>query len=284
VEGTLRLREASKMSEDRDNIFGSRESHGKSRGSQRRGRGKNGPGRDSEASSRESQEHGRGSERLGYTPQHCRGSHPQDCEEISRLYVAGEMAGEEASSFEAHFAECDECREMVGEWKRLFSVLSGGVRFEPSTQFDVPVMAFVDRLVGGRQRQRVANRRFAWAAGLSFAAIMIVVAASMKSTLVLPSETARYFAMGTTWIVDAFGRGVEWFIFYLTNSLKLGEILIGVSQTMDPIWHSLRLAAGHVDTRLVVLEILLFMLSLFLLRGLVGTAHKGRCTHVGIIA
>jgi len=172
----------------------------------------------------------------------------------------------------------------VGEWKRLFSVLSSGVQFQPSPEFDAPVMAFVERLVGSRERERVASSRFAWAAGLSLAAVLVVVVTSLRGTLVLPAQTERYFAMGTTWIVDAFAKGVEWFIFYLTNSLKLGEILVEVTDTMDPIWSSLRLAVGHVDTRLVVLEILLFMLTILLLRGLVGTTQKGRCTHVGIIA
>jgi hypothetical protein len=83
-------------------------------------------------------------------------SRSSSCEEMSRLYAAGEMNPLEASEFEAHLAACDTCKKLIGEWGDLFSLLSSpaydAVRLEPSRDFDGPIMAFVKGLIRERQR------------------------------------------------------------------------------------------------------------------------------------
>lgn len=92
----------------------------------------------------------------------------ESCEELSRLYAAGEMSPAQAADFEAHLAGCDACKEQVREWEELFSILSSpaydGARLEPRPDFDKPVMAFVRNLIGERRRAAELAERAAAAA------------------------------------------------------------------------------------------------------------------------
>jgi hypothetical protein len=235
-------------------------------------------------------------------------SRSTSCEEMSRLYAAGEMSPAETSDFEAHLAGCDTCKKLIGEWKDLFSLLSrpayDAVHLEPSRDFDRPIMAFVkgfirerqraavggdraavlgDRAGAVSQRAEVARRGAIWV-GVAAVAAVLVIFSEMLSNFAAPSQgLARPYVLAITWIVGIFHKGFDWLVFNFVRGIKIGEIFVLVFEKLRPIWRGLEVAARQLDPQLVAMEVLLLMLSLVLLRGFLGTAPKGRCTNVGII-
>jgi len=279
------------------------------------------------------------------------------CEEMSRLYAAGEMSPAEVSEFEAHLAGCDTCKEIIGEWKGLFSLLScpvyDAVHLEPSRDFDRPVMAFVKGLIRERQRaeelagrtraindraalagqhasdladhaavvsQRaavlsdraavlagrapvasdvaglvsgiapaasrhaeVARRRAIWVGVAAVAAVLVIFSEMLSNFAAPPQGLARPYVLAITWVVSILHKSFDWLVFSFLRGIKIGEVFVLVFEKLQPIWNGLGVAARHLDPQLVVMEVLLFMLSLVLLKGFLGTAPKGRCTNVGII-
>jgi len=213
------------------------------------------------------------------------------CEEMSRLYSAHEMSLAEASIFEAHFAGCKACKELIAEWKELFSVLSSpaydAARPEPSSNFDRPIMGFVQDLIGERERaaraEATVRRRATWAGIAAVAAVLAIFSDMLSRLTVAGVEPERPYVIAITWIVGAFHKGFDWLIFSFMRGIKIGEVFIQIFEKLQPIWNGLGAAARQLDPQLVVMEVLLFMLSLVLLKGFLGTAPKGRCTNVGII-
>jgi hypothetical protein len=270
-------------------------------------------------------------------------SRSTSCEEMSRLYAAGEMSPAEASVFEAHLAGCDTCKELIGEWKGLFSLLScpvyDAVHLEPSRDFDRPIMAFVKGLIRERQRaeevagrarmidgrasdladhaalvsQRaavlagrspvasdvaglvsgiapvasrhaeVARRRAIWVGVAAAAAVLVIFSEMLSNFAAPPQGLARPYVLAITWVVSILHKSFDWLVFSFLRGIKIGEVFVLVFEKLQPIWNGLGVAARHLDPQLVVMEVLLFMLSLVLLKGFLGTAPKGRCTNVGII-
>ena len=284
-------------------------------------------------------------------------SRSTSCEEMSRLYTAGEMSPAETSVFEAHLAGCDTCKELIGEWKGLFSLLSSpvydAVHLEPSRDFDKPVLAFVKGLIRERQRaeelagrarviddraselagratfvsqrapvlsdraaelsQRaavlagrapvasdvaalvsgvapaasrqaeVARRGAIWVGVAAVAAVLVILSEMLSNFAVPPQGLTRPYVLAITWVVDILHKSFDWLIFSFLRGIKIGEVFVLVLEKLQPIWNGLGVAARHVDPQLVVMEVLLFTLSLVLLKGFLGTAPKGRCTNVGII-
>jgi len=242
----------------------------------------------------------------------------KSCEELSRLYAAGEMSSAQASDFEAHLSGCETCKKQVREWEELFSALSSPLydveRLEPRADFDKPVMAFVRNLIGERERAaaRVAEitkrapawdqaaasrapvpidasveagirRRAIWVGIAAIAAVLVIFSNMLSRFAPGSPEYGRPYVVAITWALDAFHKGFEWLVFNFLRSIKIGEVVVLVFEKMRPIWNSLGVAARQLDPQLVLVEVLLLMLSLVLLRGFLGAAPKGRCTNVGII-
>jgi ABC-type uncharacterized transport system permease subunit len=92
-----------------------------------------------------------------------------------------------------------------------------------------------------------------------------------------------------TRLVDVLGRGFDWLVFQFMRTIKIGEVFVEVGKALDPFWNSFRVAARNIDPQFVIIQLLLFMLSLVLLRAVVvaraamGTAQKGRCPNVEIM-
>ena len=237
------------------------------------------------------------------------------CEEMSRLYAAGEMSPVDVSEFEAHLAGCDTCKELIGEWKGLFSLLScpvyEAVHLEPSRDFDRPIMAFVKGLIREGQRAavlagrapvasdvaglvsgiapvasrhaEVARRRAIWVGVAAVAAVLVIFSEMLSNFAAPPQGLARPYVLAITWVVSILHKSFDWLVFSFLRGIKIGEVFVLVFEKLQPIWNGLGVAARHLDPQLVVMEVLLFMLSLVLLKGFLGTAPKGRCTNVGII-
>lgn len=216
------------------------------------------------------------------------------CEEMSRLYAAHELSPAEASKFEAHLAGCESCKECVSEWRELFSLLSSptysAVHLEPSRDFDKPVMAFVKTLISQRQRAaalarhaEIVRRRAIWVAVASIAVVLFIFSRILGSFAPSSHGLERPTELVITVIVGVLHKGFDWLVSSFMNGLKIGEIFVQLLEKLRPIFNALGVAARHLDPQLVVMEVLLFMLTLLLLKGLLGTAPKGRCTNVGII-
>jgi hypothetical protein len=260
------------------------------------------------------------------------------------------MSPVDVSEFEAHLAGCDTCKELIGEWKGLFSLLScpvyEAVHLEPSRDFDRPIMAFVKGLIKERQRaeelagrarvindrasdladhaavvsQRagvlsdraavlagrapvasdvaglvsgiaavasrhaeVARRRAIWVGVAAVTAVLVIFSEMLSNFAAPPEGLARPYVLAITWVVGIFHQSFDWLVFSFLRGIKIGEVFVLVFEKLQPIWKGLGVAARHLDPQLVVMEVLLFMLSLVLLKGFLGTAPKGRCTNVGII-
>ncbi|MCX5800226.1 MAG: zf-HC2 domain-containing protein [Candidatus Eisenbacteria bacterium] len=232
--------------------------------------------------------------------------HNKSCEEMSRLYAAREMSPAEALDFEAHLTECESCKNLLTEWKGLFSLLFEPIHdvrhLEPSRAFDRPIMAFVKGLVREREqtlRERasvddraalahqhadaVVRRRAIWVGVAAMAAVLAIFSDMLSTFAPVGPQPARPYVLAIAWLVDVFHTSFDWLVFSFMRGIKIGEIFVRVLEALRPIWNCLGVAARQVDPQLVVAEILLFMLSLVLLKGLLGTAPKGRCTNVGII-
>jgi hypothetical protein len=260
------------------------------------------------------------------------------------------MSPAEASVFEAHLAGCDTCKELIGEWKGLFSLLScpvyDAVHLEPSRDFDRPIMAFVKGLIRERRRAEevagrarvingraavvseralvlsdraaelsqhaavlagrapvasdvaglvsgiapaasrhaeVARRRAIWVGVAAVAAVLVIFSEMLSNFAAPPQGLARPYVLAITWVVGILHKSFDWLVFSFLRGIKIGEVFVLVFEKLQPIWKGLGVAARHLDPQLVVMEVLLFMLSLVLLKGFLGTAPKGRCTNVGII-
>jgi len=248
-----------------------------------------------------------------------------ECEELSRRYTAGEMTASEIKSFELHLAGCQACKVLVSEWNGLFAVLSApAVRAtrDPRPDFDRPIMAFVHSMLEGRAAAvgvptparavgapgalspaaasaptpqlrslwaAALRSKVAWACGAGVLAALVFLGVVIRGlTIVLPSGERQYVS-AVTWLVNVFGRGFDWLVFHFMRTIKIGEVFVEVGRALDPLWHSFRVAARNMDPQFILIQLLLFTLSLVLLRAVVvgraamGTARKGRCPNVEIM-
>jgi ABC-type uncharacterized transport system permease subunit len=129
----------------------------------------------------------------------------------------------------------------------------------------------------------------AWACGAGVLAALVFLGVAIRGlTIVLPSGERQY-VNAVTWLVDVLGRGFDWLVFQFMRTIKIGEVFVQVGKALDPLWNSFSVAARNIDPQFVLIQLLLFMLSLVLLRAVVaaraamGTARKGRCPNVEIM-
>jgi len=245
-----------------------------------------------------------------------------ECKELSRRYAAGEMTASEIKSFELHLAGCRACKMLVSDWNGLFSALSAPTvraMTDPGPDFDRPIMAFVRSMLEARDaalaraadlaREVVSTSAAAripaaapgslWAAALrskvawaccagTLAALIFLSVLVRGLTIVLPSGERQYVS-AIAWLVNVLGRGFDWLVFQFMQTIKIGEVFVVIGRALDPLWHSFRVAARNMDPQFVAIQLLLFTLSLVLLRAVVvsraamGTARKGRCPNVEIM-
>lgn len=251
------------------------------------------------------------------------------CEELSRRYTAGEMTASEMKSFELHLAGCQACKALIPEWGELFAALSAPTVREPGPDFDRPIMAFVRSIIQSRAeaaarlhgvsasqpaypqaaqpswapaqpaQAAVAQPRslwaaalrskLAWASGIGVIAALVFLGVAIRGlTIVLPSGERQY-VNAVTWLVDVLGRGFDWLVFQFMRTIKISEVFLQIGRALDPLWNSFRVAARNIDPQFALIQLLLFTLSLVLLRAVVvaraamGTAQKGRCPNVEIM-
>ena len=137
--------------------------------------------------------------------------------------------------------------------------------------------------VANAQAEAVTRRRAIWVGVAAMAAVLIVVSEMLSRFAAPGPQLGRPYVLAITWLVDICHKGFDWLVFNFMRGIKIGEIFVQVFEKLQPIWNGLGVAARQLDPQLVVMEVLLLMLSLVLLRGLLSTAPKGRCTNVGII-
>lgn len=244
------------------------------------------------------------------------------CEELSRRYAAGEMTASEMKSFKLHLAGCQACKTLISEWDELFGALSAPAMramSEPGPDFDRPIMAFVRSMIESRaaalalseslaaaraETARAAaapspqprslwaaalRSKIAWASGIGVLAALILVGLAIRGLTIVTPSGERQYVNAVTWLVGVFDRSFDWLIFQFMQTVKLGEILVRVGRALDPLWHSFRVAASNIDPQFAMIQLLLFTLSLVLLRSVVvaraaaGTAQKGRCPNVELL-
>ncbi len=133
------------------------------------------------------------------------------------------------------------------------------------------------------------HSKIAWAcAGGVLVALTFLGVLIHGLTIVLPSGERQY-VNAITWLVNVLGRSFDWLVFQFMKSIKVGEVLVVASRALDPLWHSFRVAARNIDPEFILIQLLLFTLSLVLLRAVVagrtavGAARKGRGTNVEIM-
>ena len=252
----------------------------------------------------------------------------KECKELSRRYAAHEMTASEMKSFELHLAGCQDCKTLVSEWNGLFASLSAPAlkaAKDPGPDFDRPIMSFVRSMLQARAavgfgRAAALGRaaglspatalgpavgipapqprslwaaalhsKVAWACGAGVVAALVFLGVVIRGlTIVLPSGERQYVSV-VTWLVHVLDRGFDWLVFHFMNSIKIGEVFVQIGQALDPLWRSFGVAARNIDPQFILIQLLLFMLSLVLLRAVVaarasmGTARKGRCPNVEIM-
>lgn len=211
------------------------------------------------------------------------------CEELSRLYAAGELKPREREAFEAHLAGCPACKKLLPEWEGLFSLLSVTSRVEPGPAFDRPIMTFVRDMIASRAAAAAtpsripAWRQLVWVGGIAMAATVVVLSIVLRGFVTISPAGERQSVSAVAWAVDVFGRGIDWLFKSFMSTVKIGEAFVQISVALEPLWHSLRLAARHIDARIILAEVLLLILSAVLLKAVLSTAQKERCTNVGIM-
>ena len=133
------------------------------------------------------------------------------------------------------------------------------------------------------------HSKVAWACSAGVVAALVFLGVVIRGlTIVLPSGERQYVSV-VTWLVHALGDGFDWLVFHFMKSIKIGEIFVQIGQALDPLWRSFGVAARNIDPQFILIQLLLFMLSLVLLRAVVvarasmGTARKGRCPNVEIM-
>ena len=131
--------------------------------------------------------------------------------------------------------------------------------------------------------------KVAWACSAGTLVALIFLGVLVRGlTIVLPSGERQYVNL-VTWLVNVLDRGFDWLVVQFMKTIKIGEIFVVVGRALDPIWNSFRVAARNMDPQFVIIQLLLFTLSLVLLRAVVvsraamGTARKGRCPNVEIM-
>jgi hypothetical protein len=131
--------------------------------------------------------------------------------------------------------------------------------------------------------------KVAWACGAGTLVALVFLGVLIRGlTIVLPSGERQY-VNAVTWLVNVLGRGFDWLVFQFMKTIKVGEVFVQVGRAFDPLWHSFRVAARNIDPQFILIQLLLFTLSLVLLRAVVagraamGTARKGRCPNVEIM-
>lgn len=133
------------------------------------------------------------------------------------------------------------------------------------------------------------HSRLAWACGAGAVVALVFLGVVIRGlTIVLPSGERQY-VNAVTWLVHVLDKGFDWMVFHFMRSLKIGEVFVQIGRALDPLWSSFGVAARNIDPQFITIQLLLFMLSLVLLRAVVvarasmGTARKGRCPHVEIM-
>jgi|GEM_PF-3239894 len=145
------------------------------------------------------------------------------------------------------------------------------------------VAALRDRAAALARHAEVARRRAIWVAVASIAAVLFIFSRLLGTFAPSSHGFERPTELIITGIVGVFHKSFDWLVTSFMHGLKIGEIFVLVIEKLRPIFSAFGIAARHLDPQLIVMEVFLFMLTLLLLRGLLGTAPKGRYTNVGII-